>query len=600
MPESIRYRVSFPEAALHYAQVEMSVPALGRATVELSLPVWIPGSYMVREFARNLERVTATGKDGAALPVRKSAKNRFRVRAGGAAFTVTFRAWLFRQTVRESFVDAERATLNPVNLLPYVAGHEAMTHDLEIVPRAGWKRVDCPLDPLPGKGARFRAKDYEELADAVVQAGSHRAESFEVDGIPHLVTFVGEGNADMRRLAADCRKIVEVCRDLFGSLPYRRYIFMLEGWSQAGSGGLEHPACTLITVPSWGFAREDEYVKRLTLVAHEYFHVWNVKKIRPAGLGPFDWEKETLTDMLWVAEGFTSYYESILMLRAGLIDRDGYLKTVAKRIADYRNTPGRLLQSVAESSWDTWIKYYRQDENSDNCQISYYQKGALVAMLLDFELRRRSGGERTLDDLMRALDRESDAEGYRGYRFADVKRIAEGLAGAKLGGFFNKWVFGVDEIDFPRALARAGLACRLAPPEAAEAWLGAVTKREPNGNAPLVAKVHSGGPAAAAGVSAGDLIVALDGLRVTEETVKARLLDRKPGDGVRLALFRNDRLREVAVTLGTRATLSCAIKPAGKAGARAALREGWLAAPPRAGRRRETGIKGAGRKARRA
>jgi predicted metalloprotease with PDZ domain len=235
--------VTFPEANLHYAHVEMRVPALGARSVDLSLPAWIPGSYMIREYARNVERVTVTPEGGGApFEPPKRSKNRWRVRAGGAAFAASFRVYLCRRSVRESWVCAERATLNPVNFLPYVVGSEARPHDLEVVPLPGWNRVDCPLDPLPGAGAKFRARDYEELADAVVQAGSHPARAFAVDGIPHLVTFVGEGNADLDRLAGDCRRIVETCRDLFGGLPYPRYHFMLEGWSQATSGGLEHLA----------------------------------------------------------------------------------------------------------------------------------------------------------------------------------------------------------------------------------------------------------------------------------------------------------------------------------------------------------------------
>jgi predicted metalloprotease with PDZ domain len=288
--------------------------------------------------------------------------------------------------------------------------------------------------------------------------------------------------------------------------------------------------------------------------------------------------------MLWVAEGFTSYYESILLLRAGMIDRKEFLKLTAKRIADHRNAPGRRVQSAAESSFDTWIKYYRADENFGNSQVSYYVKGALVALMLDLEIRRRTGGDRSLDDLMRGLHAESRAAGFRGYEFRDVRRIAESLAGGSLAGFFRRYAYGRDEVDFPRILSAAGLACDLRPPDASDPWLGATTKRDPATGMPAVDKIHAEGPAAEAGLCVNDLVVALDGLRVAEETVKARLGDRKPGDTVRIALFRDDRLREVDVTLGARPTVTCAIEEAGKSGRRAELREAWLAVSPDAER----------------
>lgn len=574
----VRYTISFPEAHLHYAQVDLAVPGNGRTETCLGLPVWVPGSYMVREFAKQVDRVTAADGAGRPIPVHKVSKNHWVVRNGGEPFGVRYRVYACRQTVRESWVDLDRATINPPNLLLYVNGMEQRPVELEIATRPEWGRVDVPLDPLPGRGHRYSAADYEALADAVIQCGNHAAVEFEVEGIRHVVTAVGAGNWDLPRIARDCEKIVRVCLAMFGRLPYPDYRFMLEGVNLKGSGGLEHKRCALMTMPARGFAKEEDYRKRLTLIAHEYFHVWNVKKIHPVGLSPFNWDEETYTDLLWVAEGFTQYYESILMYRAGLIDETAYLKTIATKISDFMKVPGRRVQSVAESSYDTWIKYYRPDENSTNTHISYYLKGALVGLLLDLAIREKSGGKASLDDLMRRLDAASDQEGYAGYTFATVKELAEELSGANLTAFFKRYVFGTDEIDFGKALARAGLKLTRVDVDNPQPWLGTTTVLEPNGNQPVVEKVLSIGPAAGVGLSLGDVILALDGSRVTEATIKERLLDYKVGDRVKLTLFRNDLLREVEITLERRPSYDCRVERGGRTGAK--LLAAFLAREP--------------------
>lgn len=547
----ITYTVSMPAPHSHLFHVSVALDGLAGDHVELVLPSWTPGSYMIREYARHIQGLAASAEGAGALPWHKTAKDTWRVETGGAEqITVRYQVYAFDLTVRTSHLDGTHGYFNGANLFMFVPGRTAEPLRLIVEPPAGWA-VTTGLDPADAADPNaFSVDDFDHLVDSPVECGTHRLLRFEVDGVPHRIAIWGRGNEDEARLLADTRRIVEAQRDFFGGLPYRHYTFILHLTDGRG-GGLEHRNSVTNQLDRWTFRPERSYERYLSLTSHELFHVWNVKRLRPAPLGPFDYRRESYTRLLWLMEGGTSYYDDLLLARAGLLRPERYLERLAEKIVTLQSQPGRLLQSVEQSSFDAWIKLYRPDENSANSSISYYLKGALVCLLLDMELRARTGGERSLDDLLRLLYARYPLDGPGIPEEGAVLAAAAELAGEQssaLGDFFARYVAGLDELDYARGLATVGLepAWQRRRPEA---WLGAALKRQ--GERTVVSAVRADGPAYAAGIYADDELLALDGWRVNEERLNARLVERRPGDVVRVSVFRGDALVEVPVTLGS-------------------------------------------------
>lgn len=543
----LTYTIAMPRPHTHLFHVTLEVDGLADSYVDLVLPSWTPGSYMIREYARHVQGFAA-GSEAGALPWRKSAKDTWRVETGGAArITASYQVYANDLTVRTSHLDGTHGYFNGASVFMYVSGREAEPLRLRVEPPLGWQ-VTTGLTSA-GPPHEFLAADFDELVDSPVECGTHRLLSFDVDGIIHQIAIWGHGNEDEGRLVADTRRIVEVQRDFFGGLPYPHYSFILHLTDGRG-GGLEHRNSVTNQLDRWSFRPERSYERYLALTSHELFHVWNVKRLRPAPLGPFDYRRENYTRMLWLVEGGTSYYDALLLVRAGLMQPRRYLERLAEAIVSLQSQPGRLLQSLEQSSFDAWIKLYRPDENSANASISYYLKGSLVCLLLDMEIRARTAGTHSLDELLRRLYAAYPLSGPGIPEDGALLAAVEELAGAHDGAFrdfFARYVSGVAELDYARALAVVGLELRWGR-RAPRAWLGLSFKRQ--GERTLVSTVRADGPAYGAGVYAEDELLALDGWRVNEERLNARLAERAPGETVRLALFRGDALVEVPLTLG--------------------------------------------------
>jgi predicted metalloprotease with PDZ domain len=548
----------------HLLEVELRLRGALPAQTDLIMPVWTPGSYLVREFERHVQDFDAKDASGRALRWAKTNKNTWRVETAGAReLVITYNVYAKELSVRTNELTDQHAAWNNAALLMYPNGQLKAPSTLRIVPFGNWK-VATALPALAGGRANtFRAENFDILYDSPVEVGNFKTLSFEVKGVPHRIVIDGEGNYDPERMRRDVQKIVEASVNLMGGeIPYRDYTFFLHVRS-TGGGGLEHLNSTSLIFPRFRFRPEGSYRSFLSLVAHEYFHLWNVKRIRPDALGPFDYTQENYTKLLWVAEGITSYYESIILLRAGLLSGEDYLNELASAIRDLQNTPGRFEQSLEESSFDAWIKYYRPDENSVNSQISYYDKGAIVGAMLDLEIRRASKNARSLDDVLRALY-EEHYKRDRNYTPEDFQRIAERTAGASLDNFFSRYVRGREEIDFNTILNHVGLyldtngtSTGRAAPE--RAFFGATLFMD--SNRLMVRNVRAGTPAYDQGINAGDEIVAMDGMRVNLESFDARLAEKKPGDRVTLTLFRNDDLRTFEIKLGGRAVAPYRLLP---------------------------------------
>jgi predicted metalloprotease with PDZ domain len=552
----IAYTVSMTRPHTHLLEVEarMRYASSSTSTVDLLMPVWTPGSYLVREFERHVQDFAAQDATGRSLAWSKLNKNTWRVELNGAReVRVRYAVYANELSVRTSELNDRHAFWNNSNILMYPDGYLGAPSTLHVEPFKDWK-IATGLPIAPGARDTFRAENFDVLYDSPFLVGNFRVVSFEVKGVPHRVVIDGEGNYDAERVRRDVQKIVETEAALMGEIPYHDYTFLLL-LGASGGGGLEHLNSTALTYRRFGFATADDWRGFYTLAAHEFFHLWNVKRIRPDALGPFDYTRENYTRLLWVAEGITSYYENIFVRRAGLMSDRQYLTGVARDIQGLQNTPGRLEQSAEESSFDAWIKYYRPDENSINSSVSYYDKGAILGLLLDLEIRRRSNGARSLDDVMRALYNDFYKRG-RNYTPEDFQRTAEASAGASLDDFFRRYVRGREELDYNTALTWVGLRLDTASdaagrPAPLEAYLGATLEQA--GERLNVRNVPAGTPAYEQGLNAADQIVAVDGYRATRDFLNARLADKRPGDPLALTVFRGDELRTFTFKLGGRA-----------------------------------------------
>ncbi|KKW68337.1 peptidase M61 [Lampropedia cohaerens] len=514
---ALHYQVAAEDPHSHHFHITLHIAKPARKQ-RVSLPVWIPGSYLVREFARHLSSLQAS-QNGAHVHVTPLSKNSWEIACDDEEpLTLQWRVYAFDNSVRAAWLDAQRGFFNPTSLCLRVHGQERLPHTLTLLrPACGaqWQ-VATALRPLhtdaDGFGS-YQAADYDELADSPVEMGLFWSASFDVLGIAHRFVVAGAPpRFDGQRLLADAKRICEaairfwhpeVKDSAVGIAPHDRYVFLLNAVGN-GYGGLEHRhstalICNRSDLPRSSVeesAQPEGYRTLLGLISHEYFHTWNVKRMRPAEFASYDWDQENYTQLLWFFEGFTSYYDDLLLRRAGLLSDEQYLKLLAKTIHQVAQTPGQAVQSVAQASFDAWIKYYRQDENTINATVSYYTKGALVALCLDLQLRQE--GKTDLDAVMRALWQRS-AGGPIGE--TDILDTLKALSGRSWKKELKAWVHGTDPLPLPQTLATVGITLEFRPPS----WmlrLGLLVQ-ESNGSV-IVRRVLSGSAAAQAGMAAGD------------------------------------------------------------------------------------------------
>jgi predicted metalloprotease with PDZ domain len=544
----IHYQVAMPQPESHLFEVTLSVQGWQELVLDLKMPVWTPGSYLVREYAKHLQDLSAdTGEQRHPLPSHKLAKNHWQVETADASeITVRYRVFANELSVRTNHLDATHGYFNGAALFFFIPGFEQQPIRVTIVPPKPDWHVTTPLPPVSGESNTFEAKDFDTLVDSPFEIGSQQLYDFEVLGKPHQLAIWGQGNADPERIIEDTKKIIEVEAQLYGGLPYERYIFLLH-LAATGFGGLEHKdACSLI-YSRFGFRAKDKYNRFMQLVAHEFFHLWNVKRIRPKALERFDYEQENYTTSLWFCEGTTSYYDLLIPQRAGIYDTKALLEGLSKEITQLQTTPGRKVQPISESSFDAWIKLYRRDANSNNSQISYYLKGELVSFLLDLLIRSRHGNQRSLDDVMRLMW-EQFGKDEVGFTPEQLREVIESVADVDLGNFFTRYVDGTDELPFDEYLEPFGLRLIGVEDEEPVPHLGVMVKSEHSQE--LIKFVEADSPAAVAGVDAGDQLLAIDGFRVTADQLSDRLKDYHTGDTIQVSVFHEDQLCTLPVTLG--------------------------------------------------
>ncbi len=542
----IGYAISMQKPWTHLLEVEMRVKwAQMPERVELKMPVWTPGSYLVREFARHLQDFSVKDPAGNQLSWRKINKNTWQVDSKtNKDIVVSYRIYANELTVRTNELNDQHAFWNNAATLLFVKDQLKAQSTVRVSPYGNWK-VATGLPAVPDTANTFVAENYDVLYDSPFEVSDFNETTFDVEGKKHRIVITGEGNYDLKKLATDTAKIVVEAFKIFGELPYKDYTFII---NLRGGGGLEHLNSTALQTDRFSFKPQARYKGFLGLVAHEYFHAWNVKRIRPDALGPFDYENENYTKMLWVAEGGTAYYEGLLLRRAGIITDNEFLENKASQIKQLQEIPGRFETSLEEASFDAWIKYYRQDENAVNNQISYYDKGELVNMLLDVTIRTASNGAKSYDDVLRYLYTEFYKKG-KNYSPDDFQKAAELAAGKSLTEFFDKYVRGTDEIDYSGIVNGIGLQLSTKQPNTGKAYVGADLSQ--SGDRLTIRSIAADTPAFEQGLNTGDQIIAIDGYRASQSFVQNYIGQKKPNDTIKLSIFRLDKLREIEFTLGS-------------------------------------------------
>lgn len=539
----IHYQVAMPQPQTHLFEVSLNLRDYSAAILDLKFPVWTPGSYLVREYARHLQDFSAVAA-GIPLNWRKLSKNHWQVETQNQAdITITYRIFANELSVRTNHLDATHGYFNGAATFFRILGLEAEKIDLTVVPPSPQWRVTTALPLVDGSVNTYCAANFDTLVDSPVEIGTHPVYQFEALGKPHELAIWGQGNYDPHRIIADIQTIIHTEAEMFGDLPYQRYVFLLHLFAQA-YGGLEHKdSCSLI-YQRFGFRDRDKYERFLQLVAHEFFHLWNVKRIRPQALEVFDYDQENYTPSLWFCEGTTSYYDLLIPLRAGIYDVRTFLHNWSKEITRYLNTPGRNIQRLAESSFDAWVKLYRPDSNSANSQMSYYLKGEMVSLLLDLLIRDRHDNKRSLDDVMVQMWQQFGKDEI-GYTPKQLQQVIENIAEIDLSTFFAEYIEGLEELPFNSYLEPFGL--RLFADSHREPYIGIRSSNE-NGRE-IVKVVEFGSPANLAGIDPGDEILAIDGIKVKVGGLSDRLRDYQPGDKIAIAVFHQDELRNYTVQL---------------------------------------------------
>lgn len=505
----INYRVSFPEPHTHYAEVSMHITGFKEQVLDIRMPSWTPGSYLLREFAKSVEQVDAVA-DGQKVDFTRTDKNTWQFPVKGLkSITVSYKVYAFEWSVRTSFIDADMAFLHQTSVFMLAEQLKDAPGTLEVQLPNSWKQVHVALPRTKNTEAHvFSFENYDALADAPLIAGNYQTADFQVHGVPHTVAVVGPGNQDMPVFIRDLQAICDTTTGIFGQHPCKNYLFIVLN-TEAGGGGLEHANSCTVMMPRWQWNNPTRYKQFLGLCGHEYLHLWNVKRIRPEALGPFDYSKENHTDMLWVAEGITSYYDELILRRAGFYSREAYLDKMASAINDLEQRPGRFYQTLAASSHDAWIREYRPNENSRNTTISYYGKGQVLAFLLDAMITSRTAGTRNLDDVMKGLWNLYLRRPERGFSNAEFYAMLDAVGGAGLGAEIRRLVETIETPNYAAILAKAGIAAT--NPGKQETTLGINTAFE-NGRM-LVKYVERDLAAWKGGLNVNDELIAVDGRR---------------------------------------------------------------------------------------
>ena len=560
---ALDYTVSFDKVKSHYVTVDLTFDATGKDFVDFKVPVWTPGSYKVREFSNAFENVTAGDKE-----VKRINKNTWRIATSGASeVKLSYDVYSFTVSVRQSYADENYAFLHGVSAFGYLEGYEKEQITLSIVPYAGWNNVEVALPQTKAAGYVFTCDNYDLLADSPIALGNFDKTSYVSGKVPHTVVMIGEGNYDLETIREDFKKISDSQIAMMGDHPSDRYTHFVYNVGNGG-GGLEHLNSQTSMMYRWGYTSKGRYRNFLGLIAHEYFHLWNVKRVRPIQLGPFDYDKEVYTDMLWIAEGITSYYDDKTLHRIGLYDDEEYLGILASQINRLENSPGKDIMSLAHSSMLAWVKAYLPTEESMNTTVSYYNKGMIAAAMLDLEIR--ANGKKSLDDVMTTLYTDFYKKKGRGFTHEEFIAVCTEMAGKNMKPFFEDVIFSTKPLDYESIFSQYGISITDKNADKTTPWSGVVSSHS-NGKT-TITNIYSNSPAVDAGLSVNDEIIAINGWRVDD---KLENHDSKYGvnDGVEITYSRDGKLFTTTLTYAKSTQVAFELK---KSETENELRKAWL------------------------
>ncbi len=534
------YILRMPRPSTHYFEVEMQLSALKSARSTLKMASWTPGSYLIREYARNVESLRVETKDGKPVSFRKTAKNTWEIESKGhSELRVYYLLYANEMAVRNCYLDEEQAYLNGAAVFLYLKGSEEKPASLLIETPASFSRIVTALKPKGNSGKEFQIQNLDELIDSPILCGNPLIVEFSAGGVKHRAAFQGPANVNPERIKADFTKIVEAEKALFNHHPCEDYTFIVHHLPQGG-GGLEHSHSTSLLASYNTYDNEAAYSGFLGLVAHEYFHLWNAKRLRPHPLGPFDYENENYTTLLWFVEGLTSYYDDFMLFRAGLTKKERFMEVVASNLSRTESVPGMYVQNLAEASLDAWIKYYRPNENSSNSQADYYTKGAAIGTLLDLWLIRESKGKSSLDDMMRDMYEEFYLKRNVAFTEEDVQKELKKRLGAKGYDFLRKYVYGLEHPDWSAEFETFGIKIADRNVEGKAKTLG--LRLAANAGKVSVQAIPSNGPGWNSGLHVGDEIIAIGDRRMESPDLSQVLNAAAPGEKVSVLYSRGGKI----------------------------------------------------------
>jgi len=567
----VRYELRFDKPNSHLLDITIRAAGLRGPAAEFAMPAWAPGSYNINDYAKMVEQFSAAGPDGKPLGWRKTDKQTWRVELGRAR-EVTVRYKLYGNTLSNHWVqyNDQHAFLSGPAAWMYLVGGKQRLVELTIDTPAGWKVATSMSSTAPNT---YTAVDYDWLVDSPIEISDFEKATFTHAGATyHVVVHDGINRADFSKVTRDAQKIVEAIVPWFAgvepggqAVPFQDYWFLFHVWPRGGSGGLEHLNSTQINFSTpWDAEGQagrygSDYQLKLFVISHEFYHAWNVKRLRPRPLGPFDYSREVHTPSLWISEGVTSYYGQLALARAGLVGQQEYLDSIAALITEFENLPGRKERSIEDTSWDAWFASRPPgDTNLQNTNHSYYDSGQIIGHLLDFAIRHATGNQKSLDDWMRLLYRRH-ALPRPGFTPEEAVRAASEVAGRDMSDFFRRYLTGKEAPDYAQYFGYAGIEVQKTTLPG-RAWLGVSLTRDNNGNTQIT-NVLPGGPALEAGLDREDVITELDGKPVKVDQFMQALTAKKPGDRIQLKLWRLREVRTVEVTLGADPTVTYSLKP---------------------------------------
>ncbi|MBK6950994.1 MAG: M61 family metallopeptidase [Crocinitomicaceae bacterium] len=551
----VNYQLGMSKPNTHYFQVEMNVSGITSPNLVVKMPAWAPGSYLIREFSKNVNMVYAKDEKGVSRDVKKLTKNSWQINTKDAkSISITYDVYAFELSVRTSFLDDSHGYLNGTSVFMYVEGNQNLKGKLTIIPHPTFKKISTSLKSEGNNVYSFSS--YDELVDCPIEIGNQEIFHFEAGGVHHTVAMYGEGNYDIPTLQKDMARVIEAETKAMGENPNKEYVFIIHNVTDP-SGGLEHKNSTTLEVNRWTYEGSD-YLGFLSLVAHEYFHLWNVKRIRPKALGPFNYDEENYTDLLWVMEGFTSYYDELFLRRAGFYTQDEYLGKIMGTINYVENQTGNKVQCVAHSSFDAWIKAYRPTENSSNTTISYYSKGQILAAILDLHIINKFDATKCLDDFMQKLYKDFYLKKDVGFTEAEFQTSLEEFLGEDMDDFFTRFVYGTETPDYKKYFEAVGLFFYNSDDQV-KPFLGARTTS--SGSNVIITGITAGSPAEEYGLSVNDEILAINGYRMDQPAFDAFIKTLESGDTFEILVSRDSVLKTYQIKMGGKNTKKYMVKP---------------------------------------